>query len=255
MANHQQHMRKRAQVAQIVAVVAAAAGAAAALIPVSGPKPTSTDTNLTIPGLPAADDSRVAILPTDVQIVAAAMNRSVEIKERYRPPEPVQTTETPDEEKPTKNSDPGPVVTSGAWQYVGTIVSPNSTAAIVNDEEGKQHFFFAGDKHNATTVVSIAPDHIMVRDGDDAPPRRVDLQPRLASLLPEASPAAFGVGPSSSLPLEFQKPPAGFDQWNPEQQQQWMERRQMIERQMAEQKARQPRPAVPNRAAPSGKQK
>ncbi|MGE3107950.1 MAG: hypothetical protein AB7G11_10660 [Phycisphaerales bacterium] len=258
MMTHKQHVRRRVRVAQIVAGIAAAVGAAAVLAPIPSPSAEGAGTALPLPPAPA-EQTRVTIGPAEIGIVAAAMNRSVEQKERLvaRVDTPPVKADEDAEKLDEKTGDRPGEGTSGAWQFVGTIMSPSSKVAIVNDEAGVQHFFREGEKHNATKVVEIAFDHIVVKDGEDAPGREIKLQPRSDTMFPDAAVATF-VPSNSALPAEFQKPPVGFDTWSPEEQQQWQQRRIAIERQINEQRARQnqnqrqpaPRTPVPGTKVP-----
>lgn len=249
MSTHKQRVRSRARVAQVVAIAAAGVGAAAALVPIPGPTAASAGTGVTPPDI-APPQARRPVEAADIQIVAAMMNRSVEQKDR--PGGKTEVAIVPKEPDKIDEGIPSEPVgeTSGSWKYVSTIISPSgNVTAVVDDHDGKQYWLSAGEKRNATTVVSVAMDHIMVRDGD-APARRIDLQARSANLFPEAPIAMANGAPNAALPLELQKPPVGFDQWPPEQQQSWMERRQMVERQIAEQRMRNAQPN-PGQRTPS----
>ena len=250
MSTHKQRVRSRARVAQVVAIAAAGVGAAAALVPIPGPTAASAGTGIAPPEV-APPQARTPVEAADIQIVAAMMNYAVEKKER--PGVKTEVANTPKEpDKPIDEGNPSEPVgeTSGSWKYVSTIISPSgNVTAVVDDHDGKQYWLSAGEKRNATTVVSVAMDHIMVRDGD-APARRIDLQARSANLFPEPPVTMASGAPNTALPLELQKPPVGFDQWPPEQQQSWMERRQMVERQIAEQRMRNAQPN-PGQRTPS----
>lgn len=233
MSTYKDRVRKRARIAQMAAAGALATGAAAALVPL--PKPgEGGDGGLKIaPPTMADTGAKADINVSEFQLASRVMSTSVELRKKHRPEEPkVEVAVNPEPDKPIEE----PKQTSGPWQYVGTIISPKSKVAVVNVEGGKQRFFYEGDKHEATTVVAIEPDHIMIRDGNDAPARRLDLLARSATLFPEMAATPFATPSSSAngLPAEFQKPPVGFDNWPPDKQQEWMERRSMVERQIAE---------------------
>lgn len=91
--------------------------------------------------------------------------------------------------------------------------------------------------------------YMTMNDYDGKPKANVFYVAYTKDPVPDASAQAAPLD-LSTLPLELQKPPVGFDSWPPEQQQSWMERRQMIERMRLQNPSLTPAPTPPDFANP-----
>jgi len=239
MSQHRAQARKKTRIAQATAGIFAAGAAAAVLIP--RPDPTmpipKSESSRETTGK-QGEGSQPAELPAqDLGTVVLVMNTLVDVKERAKPPEPAPIPETP---VVAKQAEPqrDPEVTGG-WRYVGSILSTKSSAAIINDEHNKQHVVFAGDTLNGTTLVSVAADHLVLRDGDEhSATRQLQLEPRPDTLLPDAPIAMASSTGMNELPPEFANIPPDLSTWPQAQQTEWSQRRAMLMKQIQDANAR-----------------
>lgn len=269
MSMHRQQARKKVRVAQAVALVFAAGAVAAVMVPRPDPSlviPPADQTGTT-PAAGAVIKHVADLSAQDVAPVLAVMNTYVEIKEHPMAMRPIE------QETPVAFKEPDPpkdIEAPVGWRFVGSIISPRSSAAIINDEHNKQHVIFTGDKLNGTTLVAVAGDHVVLRDGDEnSESRQLPLEARPDTLLPNGpSPMASASGQIEN-PQEYLNFPADYNTMSPESQRAWTDRRNIAINQMKEGNARNPagtkvpppggragqRPGVqqPGKQSPTGK--
>jgi len=222
MTMHRQRSRQRTRVAQAAVVVLLCAGAAAALLLQGAPAQalalTPVDPGQNPTPTPAAGTN---VDPSVFPLIAGVMSTSVDVRDR-----PVVAAVTPEAVPEKDPGRPAPLdapdaTQTGGWRYVGTIVSPRNTAAIVVDESGKQHILFTGDTLNGVTVVSASSEHIVVKGGSEGGAERtLEIEPRPEMLLPDATVVTSWTGPSGNIDNEK---PTGFDQWAPDAKRAWYE--------------------------------
>ncbi|MBC7771267.1 MAG: hypothetical protein H7210_02110 [Pyrinomonadaceae bacterium] len=259
MSMHRQQARKKVRVAQALALVFAAGAVAAVLVPrpdALSAIPTG-EPGVTVP--PPSSSVRSAELRSeDITSALAVMNTNVLIQEREKPPV-VQVQDTAPATE-THEAEPEPQITGG-WRFVGSIISTRSSAAIINDENNRQHVIFTGDKLNGTTLVAVAHDHVLLRDGDEnSASRQLQLESRPETLLPDAPSNMASAMGQNELPQEFRSPPPEYSTWSPAQQNEWNERRAQLMKQQQETNQRNEmmqrnagnmaKPTIPNNGRP-----
>lgn len=240
MSMHRQQAIRKVRVAQALVLIFAAGAAAAMVVPRPDHSLPLPSADVPVTTAPAGESRPASGLESqDLASVLIVLNTHVDIKDRAVAearvmPEVVKDDPAPAQEQPKD-------VAAGTWRFVGSIISPRSTAAIINDEHNKQHIVFAGDKLNGTTLVAVTHDRIVLRDGDEhSASRELSLEPRPDTLLPDAPTAmAMPYSPGQNeLPAEYANTPPEFSTWPPAQQREWSERRAQLVKQMQDMNAR-----------------
>ncbi len=178
MSMHRQQAIRKVRVAQALVLIFAAGAAAAMVVPRPDHSLPLPSADVPVTTAPAGESRPASGLESqDLASVLIVLNTHVDIKDRAVAearvmPEVVKDDPAPAQEQ-TKDD------AAGTWRFVGSIISPRSTAAIINDEHNKQHIVFAGDKLNGTTLVAVTHDRIVLRDGDEhSASRELALEPR-----------------------------------------------------------------------------
>lgn len=132
------------------------------------------------------------------------------------PPQPPPPPETsgPTEPQPAP---PPPAVGQSDWTYIGHMIGPSFKRAIVQigvpGGGTPQMALGEGDVREGTTLVKIAPDHIMVDPGDGNQ-RRIDLASRTASASWNTDPPRRGMSARPPVPGAGMAGMAGFNNPN-----------------------------------------
>lgn len=205
MLTHQQNARRKARRWQIGAAVCVAIAGAALFLPLEGlfsPKKVGVVKRVDVSDL----------IDPEPKFAAPNVGSSIQTLTALFPrvsPDPNDPEDLVTETSETKDMiPPAPPAPVGVWEYIGSIISPTSKRAFVRVDQ-QQHLLAEGAGVNATKVVSITADELVIEtegvrkvvalntrtmDFPTTPPRRP------VAFRTPGSPGAAGVGNMAAMP-------------------------------------------------------
>jgi hypothetical protein len=228
MSTHRQRARRNTRVAQ-VATLALAVGAAA-LAFTSGSVRSDDGPALppTITGKTGETDAAANSLSLDRSLNVLqnlVLSQAIEKPKVQVPDEPVNIPPTPP---------PPPPPSDTSWHYVGSIIGSSTSHAFIVSASGQQHLLAQGQDLEGITLVSVAPDKLVIRDTTGE--HSIALDPRPANQVPDVAARSGGTAGA------FGETPPDFDKLPLEEQNRW---REDIARRKMEAEKRGVKPATP----------
>ncbi len=198
MPSHRETTRRSTARWQIAAVALAGTTAVVLALPMdrllspAAPKPAGDG-----PAAPIGEQPPQAAQLTDVSSPSAALRLLG--GERVEPPEPTTPVATNTGDAPTPPTPPtAPAREIARWTYLGSIVGPRSSNALVRIDD-RQHIVAEGGGVGSVTLVSVGADHIVLREGETE--RRVEVQKSQGLMqMPASSTPQPGFRPTTRTP-------------------------------------------------------